>query len=123
MIYRDPRVSTEYVSRSYIAPERNAGDQTDAAALRILAELLGGGTTSYLTEKLQFEQELAVYTGAFYSGVSLDDTTFNIIVVPQPSVSLEDAARLFLPAGGSDCEFDGDAGTAWRSSGPRPLLH
>lgn len=91
VIYRDPRVSTEYVSRSYIAPERDAGDQTDAAALRILAELLGGGTTSYLTEKLQFEQELAVYTGAFYSGVSLDDTTFNIIVVPQPSVSLEDA--------------------------------
>ena len=91
VIFRDPRVSTEYISRGYIAPERDPGAQEKAAALRILAELLGGGTTSYLTEKLQFDQELAVYTGAFYRGVSLDDTTFDVIVVPQPGVSLEDA--------------------------------
>lgn len=90
VIYRDARVSTPYLSRSYIAPERDPGEQEKAAALRILAELLGGGTTSYLTEKLQFDAQTAVYTGAFYSGTALDDTTFDIIVVPQPGVSLED---------------------------------
>ena len=91
VVFRDPRVATEYVSRSYIAPERDPGAQEKAAALRILAELLGGGTTSYLTEKLQFEQQIAVYSGAFYRGVSLDDTTFDVIVVPQPGISLEEA--------------------------------
>lgn len=91
VIYRDARVATEYVSRSYIAPERDAGAQEKAAALRIMAELLGGGTTSYMTEKLQFEEQVAVYTGAFYRGTSLDDTTFDVIIVPQPGVSLEEA--------------------------------
>ncbi|MEP4196518.1 MAG: pitrilysin family protein [Aliishimia sp.] len=91
VIFRDPRVATEYLSRSYIAPERDAGAQEKAAALRILAELLGGGTTSYLTEKLQFDTQTAVYNGAFYGGTSLDDTTFDLIIVPQPGVTLEDA--------------------------------
>jgi zinc protease len=90
VIYRDARVSTPYLTRSYIAPERDAGAQEKAAALRILAELLGGGTTSYLTEKLQFDSQTAVFNGAFYSGTSLDDTTFDIIVVPRPGISLDE---------------------------------
>ncbi len=91
VIYRDPRVATEYIARSYSAPERDPGAQEKAAALRILAELLGGGQTSYMTEKLQFEEQTAVYTGAFYRGTSLDDTAFDVIIVPQPGVTLEDA--------------------------------
>jgi zinc protease len=91
VLFRDPRVATEYVSRSYIAPERDPGAQEKAAALVILAELLGGGTTSYMTEKLQFEEQIAVFTGAFYRGMSLDDTTFDVVIVPRPGISLEDA--------------------------------
>ncbi|MEX0318026.1 MAG: M16 family metallopeptidase [Ruegeria sp.] len=89
--FRDPRVAQPYVQRSYLAPERDAGDQEKAAALYLLAELLGGGTTSYLNEKLQFEDQKVVYTGAFYRGVSLDDTTFDLIVVPAEGVSLQEA--------------------------------
>ena len=46
LIFRDPRVAQEYVSRSYLAPERDPGDQTAAAALTLLSEVLGGGLTS-----------------------------------------------------------------------------
>ncbi|UWR02615.1 insulinase family protein [Ruegeria conchae] len=91
LTYKDARVSQPYVQRSYLAPERDAGAQEKAAALFLLAELLGGSTTSYLNEKLQFEQQLVVYTGAFYRGVSLDDTTFDLIVVPAEGVSLQEA--------------------------------
>jgi zinc protease len=91
MIFRDARVAQEYVSRSYLAQERDAGAQEDAAALTFLAEILGGGTTSYLTEKLQFDTQVAVFSGAFYRGTSLDDTTFNVVVVPSPGVSLQEA--------------------------------
>lgn len=91
LIYRDARVAQPYVRRSYLAPERDAGAQEEAAALTILAEILGGGTTSFLAEQLQFETQVATYTGAFYRGVSLDDTTFNLIVVPQEGVSLQQA--------------------------------
>ena len=89
--FRDPRVAQEYVSRSYLAPERDSGAQEKAAALRILEEILGGGTTSYLVQKLQFEKQVAIYTGAFYSGVSLDNTTFDVVVVPTPGTTLQEA--------------------------------
>lgn len=91
MTFRDARVAQSYVNRSYLAPERDAGAQERAAALTILAEILGGGTTSFLTEELQFNTQIATYSGAFYRGVSLDDTTFDVIVVPQPGVSLQEA--------------------------------
>ena len=91
VILRDPRVAQEYVYRTYMAPERDSGDQDVPAALLILAEILGGGTTSYLAEKLQFESKEAVYAGAFYRATSLDDTDFSVIVVPAPGYGLEDA--------------------------------
>nr|WP_085980074.1 pitrilysin family protein [Roseobacter sp. GAI101] len=91
MTFRDPRVAQEYVSRSYLAQERDPGDQKTAAALTLLAEILGGGTTSYFAEKLQFDAPVATYAAAFYSGLSLDDTTFNVVVVPQPDVTLQEA--------------------------------
>ncbi|MDK3016773.1 pitrilysin family protein [Pseudodonghicola sp. IC7] len=88
---KDARVAQPYLSRSYLAPERDPGAQKQAAALYLLAELLGGGQTSYLAEKLQFDSHTAVYTGAFYNGVALDDTTFDIVLVPGPGVTLKDA--------------------------------
>ena len=89
VIYRDPRVAQPYVSRSYLAPERDAGAQEKAAALTVLAEILGGGQTSVLSEKLQFDTQTAIYTGAFYSGTALDRTTFDLVVVPSEGITLE----------------------------------
>ncbi|GLT11736.1 peptidase M16 [Sulfitobacter porphyrae] len=91
LIFRDARVAQPYVSRSYLAPERDPGAQEEAAALTLLAEILGGGTTSFLAEKLQFDQQIVTYSGAFYRGASLDDTTFDLVVVPAAGVSLREA--------------------------------
>lgn len=91
LIFRDPRVAQPYVSRSYLAPERDSGDQTMGAALTLLAEVLGGGTTSYFAEKLQFESQKAVHSVAYYRGTSLDETTFDMFIVPTPGVSLQEA--------------------------------
>ncbi|MCZ4352833.1 pitrilysin family protein [Roseovarius aestuarii] len=91
ILYEDPRVAQPYVSRSYLAPERDTGDQERAAALTLLSEILGGGTTSVLAEKLQFDRPLTVQSSAWYDGMSLDDTTFNLIVVPAAGVTLQEA--------------------------------
>jgi len=110
MTFRDARVAQPYVSRSYLAPERNSGAQEKAAALFLLAEILGGGTTSYLAEKMQFENQIALYTGVFYSGRSLDQTTFDMIVVPAEGVTLDeveaamDAALVEFVDNGVDAE-------------------
>ena len=91
LIFEDPRVSQPYVTRSYLAPERDSGAQEEAAALVYLADILGGSSfTSVLGEALQFDAQLAVYTGAGYDASSLDDTTFGITVVPAVGVSLQE---------------------------------
>lgn len=92
LVYEDARVSQPYITRSYIAPERDAGDQRKAAALTYLAELLGGSPfTSALGIALQFDTQTAVYTSAYYDGLSLDDSTFGLTVVPAEGVSLQAA--------------------------------
>lgn len=89
--FEDARVSQPYVVRTYLAPERDPGDQKTAAALTLLADVLGGDSaTSVLGRGLQFEEQSAIYTSAFYSGVSLDDTTFGLVAVPAPGVSLQE---------------------------------
>ena len=92
LVYEDGRVSNPYVIRTYLAPERDPGAQEDAAALTILAEVLGGSPqTSIMGRALQQEEGVALYTSAFYGGTSLDDTTFGLAVMPVPGRSLEEA--------------------------------
>ncbi|WGH79815.1 M16 family metallopeptidase [Jannaschia ovalis] len=92
LTFEDARVANPYVIRTYLAPERDAGDQGDAAALAILAQYLGGSSqTSLLGRVLEQEEGTALYTSAFYSGTSLDDTTFGLVVMPRPGRSLEEA--------------------------------
>ena len=92
--FADPRVTQPFVMRRYTAPERDAGDQKKAAALVYLAEILGGsGATSVLGRALQFDNPIAVYAGAGYNSVSLDETGFSVVVYPTPEVSLSQAEK------------------------------
>jgi zinc protease len=113
MTFADERVSQPYVMRTYLAPERDSGAQEKAAALTILAEILGGNAqTSVLGRKLMFDTQTAVHVSAFYDGVSLDDTTFGLVVVPSAGVDLEtaetamdDAIATFLTEGIDPAQF------------------
>jgi zinc protease len=92
LTFADPRVQRPYVTRSYLAPERDAGDQTQAAALTVLAELLGGNAaTSVLGRALVFSSGKAIAASAGYDGMSLDATTFDLRVIPAAGVSLAEA--------------------------------
>lgn len=92
LVYEDPRVRQPYVVRTYLATERNSGAQEEAAALTILAELLGGsGITSVIGRELQLNQKIAISSGAFYDGLALDRRSFGLFVIPAPDVSLEEA--------------------------------
>ncbi len=89
LIFEDPRVAQPYVTRGYLAPERDPGDQAKAAALTVLAEILGGNpATSVLGRKLVFGTGAAIYASAFYDGMSIDDTVFSLAVMPAADVSL-----------------------------------
>ncbi|WP_339108714.1 pitrilysin family protein [Thioclava sp. GXIMD4216] len=90
--FQDPRVAQPSLMRTYLAPERNPGDQKEAAALTVLAELLGGNSqTSVLGKKLIFGSGEAIFVSAWYDGMSIDKTTFGLSVVPAADVSLPEA--------------------------------
>ena len=91
VIFRDARVAQPFVNRSYLAPERDHGAQEQAAALLLLAKLLGGGQTSYLYDHLVLQDKAAVYAAAYYTPTSYDDTTFGVYIVPPPGVELQQA--------------------------------
>lgn len=92
LVYEDPRVAQPYVIRTYLAPERDSGDQETAAALTLLANVLGGSSaTSVFGRELELENRKAVYTAAFYNGTNYDDAMFGTIIVPTPDLSLEEA--------------------------------
>lgn len=90
--FRDPRVRQPYVSRSYLAPQRRPGDQDEAAALSVLAAVLGGsGITSIMAQQLQLEEGIALDAGAYYADTGLDPQSFGLYVVPKPGIDLAEA--------------------------------
>ncbi|MBW7921576.1 MAG: insulinase family protein [Rubellimicrobium sp.] len=92
LLYADARVAQPHLWRTYLAPERNAGDQRDAAALVYLAEILGGSPfTSVLARDLTYDSRIATDTSAGYQGTSLDVTTFRLAVTPAAGVTPEQA--------------------------------
>lgn len=87
----DPRVPQPVMTRSYLAPERNPGDQGEAAALTVLAELLGGSMqTSILGRELAMKG-IALWVGAGYDGFAVDPTSFAISLVPAADMTPEQA--------------------------------
>jgi len=107
IVYRDARAGQPYLVRTYLAEPRRSGDQREAAALQILAELLGGtGLTSVLGRELELGAGIAVRAGAFYDAISLDPSGFGFFVVPtagtplaEAEAALDDVLRRFLDEG------------------------
>ena len=75
---KDPRVAQAQLTRSYLAPSYRAGATEHAYALQVLAELLGGATTSRLNRALVLDQQVATSAGAWYEPTALDLGTFGV---------------------------------------------
>ncbi|NDV02757.1 M16 family metallopeptidase [Pseudoroseicyclus tamaricis] len=92
IIYADPRVGQDYLLRSYLAQERDSGAQEEAAALVYLEQILGGSSfTSLMARELSFDENIALFSGAGYGAMSLDDNTFSLTVAPAEGVTLSEA--------------------------------
>ncbi len=85
---RDPRVRQAEWSRTHLAPSYTAGATEHAYALQVLAEYLGGSSTSRLYRSLVIDRGLAVSAGAWYRATSLDLSQFGIYASPAPGVDL-----------------------------------
>ena len=85
----DPKVEQPTLQRLYLTPSCRTGRGRDALALELLAEVLGGGPTSYLYRKLVLDLGIAVNAGSWYMGSAMEDTRFSIYAVPAAGVELE----------------------------------
>src|SRR5215471_5153063 len=82
----DPHVEQPMVKRSYLVPSATTAAPGESAALDVLAQLMGGGSNSYLYSALVVDRPLAVAASGAYMGTSLDPTQFSISVAPKPGV-------------------------------------
>src|SRR6266480_3931078 len=82
----DPRVEQTSVRRYYLVPSAATAAAGESPALDVLAQLMGGGSNSYLYRALVVDSPLAVSAGAGYTGTSLDPTQFMISVSPKQGV-------------------------------------
>jgi zinc protease len=82
----DPRVEQNGLRRYYLVPSSTTAAAGESTALDVLAQLMGGGSNSYLYRALVIDRPLAISAGAGYQGTSLDPSQFSISVSPKPGV-------------------------------------
>lgn len=87
----DERVSQPVVQQAWLVPTSTARDPKETAALAVLAEVLGGGSTSRMYDALVRNGGPATDAGAGYQSGSLDEGRFTIYVMPRDGVKPEDA--------------------------------
>jgi zinc protease len=83
----DPRVEQPGLRRYYLVPSAATAAAGQSAALDVLAQLMGGGSNSYLYRRLVIDRPLAVNASAAYQGTSLDATQFAISASPRTGVT------------------------------------
>ena len=82
----DARVEQPSLRRYYLVPSATTAAAGESPALDVLAQLMGGGSNSYLYRALVVDRPLAVSASASYQGTSLDATQFSISVSPRSGV-------------------------------------
>ncbi|SFH96472.1 M16 family metallopeptidase [Albimonas pacifica] len=90
MVYEDPRIGQPYVMREYLTIARR-DDQARAAALQVLADVLGDGINSRFAQAMVVGGGVALQAGAWYSGDWRDYGEFGLYAVPAPDHTLQEA--------------------------------
>ena len=84
----DPRVAQSQFMRGYLAPSYLTAEPGEAEGLVLLADILGGGTTRRLQRLMTQSTDMAIYAGAYYSGLARDHGEFVVYAGPKGDTSL-----------------------------------
>lgn len=87
---RQPQVGISYLAPSYRQAAQDGSD-SEAYALQVASEIIGGGATARLYSRLVVEQGIAGAAGAGYSPTNYDYSTFEFYVAPRPGQEIEPA--------------------------------
>ena len=93
VVLRHRQVNLERWRRTFVVPPYSKTEPQERAALKLFAEILGGGSTSRLYRKLVIDEKIAVDIGAYYAGRGLDYGEFGIQAIPVAGTSMDDLER------------------------------
>jgi len=93
VVLEHDRVRQPSWSRRFIAPSLLHGATEHADALQVLSEILSGGSTSRLYQRLVVENKFAVSAGGWYSGRSRGPGTLGFYISPTPGGDLAAAGK------------------------------
>ncbi len=85
---RDEDVNQPVFMRTYRAPSWKYGDHADILPLEVMAEILGGGSTSRLYQRLVVDLHLATDVSLSYDPMAIDQSEVNVSIVPAPNRDL-----------------------------------
>jgi zinc protease len=85
----DAKVEQPTAQRAYIVPSHATAEGSEAFALEVLSQLLGGSATSRLYRGLVLDGGLAVSAGAWYWNDALDMGQFGTYAVPAEGIDLD----------------------------------
>ncbi|MDD7911347.1 pitrilysin family protein [Pseudovibrio exalbescens] len=85
----DPQVAQPTLQEAWLVPSYNSDTEAEAAAIDVLADILGGGTNSRLYRKLAVEDQLATEVGSYYRSTALDSGEFRIYGIPKDPANFE----------------------------------
>ena len=113
IVRHDERVREPTWIRVFPAPSYSAAEGRVTAAFDVLAEILGGGTTSRLYRSVVVRQGLATGAQSWYEGSRLDVGKFGLYALPRVGGDLPDLERaveaevaLLLEKGVTDEELE-----------------
>ena len=90
----DPHVEQPTMKRDYLVPSATTAAKGESTALDVLAQLMGGGSNSYLYRALVVDKPLAVAATAAYQGTALDPSQFSVSVAPKPGVEFSQVEQV-----------------------------
>jgi zinc protease len=96
VVLKNQRVNLPSWSRTYLAPSYTTGGKKIAYPLEVLAQVLGGGSTSRLYRKLVVERGIASNAGAWYSGDGLDYGEFGLYASPKAGGDIDALEKAVL---------------------------
>lgn len=112
VILRDAGVSQPVLMRSYLAPSYRTGDRQQVVPLQVLAEIMGGGTTSRLYRRLVMDLRLATDVQFDYDPMAFDLSTASLGASPVSGrdlhlveTAMDAAVHELLTNGVSDTEL------------------
>lgn len=91
----DQRVTQPSIRRLYLVPSEHTGKPGEAEALSVLADILGGGTTSRLYRQLVIEQGIADSINVGYDSGPIGDSSFGFFGVTRGKATVERLGAAF----------------------------